>query len=93
MRVPTLSCHLKRCFEKVDKDKNDTYLHLYLEHMHHFIPLVFSVDSIPGAEVQDATQKMALHLVFELNQEYSEMYRFLQARMALEIVSPNTPSY
>ena len=83
MRVTTLSCHLKICFEKVGKDKNDTYLHICLEHTHHFIPLVFSVDIIPGAEVQDVTQNMALHLIFKLNKEYSEMYRFLQASMAL----------
>ena len=44
----------KKALEKVGIGNKNKYLQSCLEHMRHFIPLVLSVNGIPGAEVQDA---------------------------------------
>ena len=52
--------------------------------------MVYYADGIPGAEVLAAQKRLAALLSYKLKREYSEMCRFLQARMSLAIVRYNS---
>ena len=75
---------------KAEREKKDKYPQACLECRRHLTPFFFSADGIPGAEAWAATRRMPLDLRFKLRRDYSEMCRFVQARMALAIVQSNT---
>ena len=52
--------------------------------------MVYSEDGILGAESLAAQKRLAALLSYKLNLEYSEIYDFVQARMSLAIVRPNS---
>ena len=52
--------------------------------------MVYSTNAIPGAEALAAQKILAALISYKLNQEYSEMCGFVQARMSLEIVRSNS---
>ena len=67
-------------------DMNGKYLQVCFETRCNFTPMVFYVDSIPVANVLAAQRRLAMLLVFNLNQEYSKMCGFVWARMLLAMV-------
>ena len=79
----------ERALAKVDKEKKDLYLQACLERRRNFTPIVYSVDRIPGLEDLAAQNRLAALLSYKLNWEYSEIFRFVRARMSLEIVRSN----
>ena len=52
--------------------------------------MVYSADEIPEAKALAAYKRLATLLSYKLNQEYSEMCGFVQARMSLAIVRSNS---
>ena len=42
-----------------EKEKKDMYLQPCLKRSHHFTPMVYSVDRIPGTDVVAAQQRLA----------------------------------
>ena len=52
--------------------------------------MVYSADGIPKAEDLSAKKRLATLLIHKLNQEYSEMWGFVRARMSLEMVRSNS---
>ena len=52
--------------------------------------MVYSADGIPGVEALAAQKRLAVLLIYKLNQEYSEMCGFVWARMSLAIVISNS---
>ena len=48
--------------------------------------MVYSADGIPGADALAANKRLAALLSFKLNRVYSELCRFVRARMSLAIV-------
>eukprot|EP00957_Ditylum_brightwellii_P072414 5503127-Ditylum_brightwellii.AAC.1 len=80
----------KKVLEVMEKEKKDNYLESCLKHRHHFTPLMYSADSMPGEEAAVAEKQMVSLLVVKLDQEYSEMCRFVHSRIAMAIVRSNT---
>ena len=76
----------EKALAKADKYKKYRCLQECLEHRHHFSPLLFYADRIPGKEAWSSTRKMALHQSFKLKRKYSEMCGFVRASMALAVV-------
>ena len=71
---------------KADKEKREKYLQPYLNHRHHFTPLILSSGGIPVSEVQATALLIASHLRSNLKQYYSYMCGFDWERMSLAIV-------
>ena len=53
--------------------------------------MVYYADGIPRAEALVAHKMLAALLIYKLKQEYSEMCRFVRAKMSLAIVRLNSP--
>ena len=80
----------ERAPAKVEKEKKDLYLQACLERIRNFIPMVYSMDGIPGAEALAAQKRLTALLRYKLKQEYSEMCGFVKATMSLEILRSNS---
>ena len=76
----------EKALAQAEKEKKYLYLQACLEHRRDFIPMVYSVDAIPGAEALAAQKRLAALLHYKLKRQYSEMCGFVQARMSLAIV-------
>ena len=73
-----------------EKAKKDKYLEACLERRHHFTPLVYSVQGVPGEETRAAEKRLAGHLAHRWKREYSEMCGYVRARMSLATARANT---
>ena len=61
-----------------------------MECRHTFNTIVYSSTRRSSTKYLSARRRLALHLRFNMNLEYSKMCRFVQARMSLEIVISNS---
>ena len=80
----------EKALAKAEKENKDLYLQACLEHRRTFTPMVYSADRITGAEALPAQTRLAALLIYKLKQEYSEMCRFVRAKMSLAIVRSNS---
>jgi hypothetical protein len=75
---------------QMEKEKKDKHLAACLARRRHFTPLVYSSDSVPGAEAKAAERRLASLLANKLKREYPEMCGFVRARMAMAVVRSNS---
>ena len=76
----------EKALAKSDKKKKDLYLQACMERRRNFTPMVYSADEISGAKALATQNILAALLSYKLKQEYSEICRFVRARMSLAIV-------
>eukprot|EP00957_Ditylum_brightwellii_P202475 15330321-Ditylum_brightwellii.AAC.1 len=95
-RISCLDCptyrgkHPDKVLQDAEKAKKKKYLDACLERRRTFTPMVYSADGMPGDEAEAAEKKMASLLAIAWEREYSEMCRFVRARMALALARNNT---
>ena len=80
----------KKAVAKAEKKKKDLYLQACLERRSNFTPILYSAGGIPGAEALAAHNRLAELISYKLNREYSEMCRFVRARISLAIARSNS---
>ena len=80
----------EKALAKAEKEKKDFYLQACLERRRTFTPMVYSVEGITRAEALAAQNRLSVLLSYKLKREYSEMCRFVRARMSLAIVRSNS---
>ena len=67
----------------VEKEEKDKYLQPCLECRHYLIPMVYSVDGIPGREAVAASQRLASLLSNKLKRGFFEMCGFVSKLIPL----------
>ena len=76
----------RKVLAKHERDKKEQYAASCLARRRHFTPLVFSVDSLRGAEAEAATKRLASRLAAKWKRTYSEVCGFVRSRLALTLV-------
>ncbi len=79
-----------KVLEQHEKEKKDKYLQNCLEMRKDFMPMVYSVDGIPGREARNAEKRLATHGVGKWNREYSQMVYYVRVRMTIAVVRANS---
>ena len=80
----------RKALAKAEKEKKDKYLQDCLGRRRTLTPMVYYADIITSTDALEEQRRTALHLIFKLKWEYSEMFDFLQERMSLTIVISNS---
>ena len=79
-----------KVLEAAEKEKCTKYEAACTERQRDFVPLVYSVDGLPGQRAKAAERRLAAMLAAKWERPYSDVMNFVRVRMSLSVVRSNT---
>ena len=75
--------------KQAEKAKCDKYESACRDRQRDFVPLVYSVDGLPGKRAKAAERRLAALLAAKWERQYSDVVNFVRVRMSLVVVRSN----
>ena len=79
-----------KVIQQAEKAKCDKYKSAWQDRQRDFVPLVYSVDGLPGKRAKAAERRLAALLTAKWERQYSVVVNFVRVWMSLAVVRSNT---
>ena len=79
-----------KVLESAEKEKCQKYEAACAERQRDFVPMVYSVDGLPGRRAKAAEKRLSAMLAAKWERPYSDVMNFVRVRMSLSVVRSNT---